>query len=88
MNYLNMQVSTYKSIAFNRKLIVILGNKKSFKSGLHLEAIVLFENNVFRVLISNGYDYLYDKSGFNSLKQALNIAHGRMVAMSEEIKAS
>ena len=78
--YLDMELSTYKSLMFNRKLTVVLNNKLSFGKG-HLEAIILTESTGFRVLITDGYKYVYDKSGFRGLKQALNIAHGKMKSL-------
>lgn len=60
-----------------RPSMVVLTNNLPYGKG-RLEAQIFFFNGAIRVLITDGYKNLYDKSGFKGLKQALNISHGWM----------
>ena len=71
----------YEYEVHNKTLIsptmVVLSNKLPYGLG-RLESHIFIENKVIRVLLTDGYKYLYDKSGFLSIKQAMNIIHGKM----------
>ena len=60
-----------------RPSMVVLSNELPYGKG-RLEAQIFFFNGAIRVLITDGYKYLYDKQGFRGLKQAMNISHGWM----------
>ena len=60
-----------------RPSMLVLSNVLPFGKG-RLEAQIFFDQGAIRVLLTNGYDNLYDKTGFLSIKQALNIIHGKM----------
>lgn len=71
----------YEYEVFNKTLIsptmVVLSNQLPYGLG-RLESQIFIENKTIRVLLTDGYKYLYDKSGFLSIKQAMNIIHGKM----------
>lgn len=75
----NYQVHTASLIM---PTMVVLSNELSFGNG-RLEAQIMFDKGQIRVLITDGYSFLYDKTGFQSIKAAMNIAHGRMETMSK-----
>lgn len=60
-----------------RPSMLVLSNELPYGKG-RLEAQIFIENKAIRVLITTGFDNVYDKSGFKSVKQAMNIAHGIM----------
>jgi hypothetical protein len=60
-----------------RPSMIVLSNKLPYEQG-RLEAQIFIEHGTIRILITDGYKNLYDKSGFRGLKQAMNIAHGWM----------
>lgn len=66
-----------------RPSMIVLSNTLPYGKG-RLEAQIFIERGSIRVLITNGFDNLYDKQGFLSLKQAMNIAHGNMVKLNKE----
>ena len=56
---------------------LVLENDKSYSNG-HLEAKIYVSNGSISMIITDGFKDLYYKSGFTSIKQAMNIAHGKM----------
>jgi len=56
---------------------LVLENDKSYSNG-HLEAKIYVSNGLISMIITDGFKDLYYKSGFTSIKQAMNIAHGKM----------
>jgi hypothetical protein len=66
---------------FSKSLIspsmIVLSNKLPYGNG-RLESQVFVEQGTVRMLITDGFKFIYDKKGFNSIKQAMNIAHGKM----------
>lgn len=66
-----------------RPSMVVLSNELAFGKG-RLEAQIFFDYGTIRVLITTGFNNVYDKSGFRSLKQAMNIAHGKMQDLTHE----
>jgi len=76
----NYQVHTASLIT---PIMLVLSNELPYGKG-RLEAQIMFDKGEIRMLITDGYSFLYDKKGFKSLKAAMNIAHGRMVAMGLE----
>jgi hypothetical protein len=59
--------------------MLVLTNELPFGKG-RLEAHILIEKGEVRMLITDGYKYMYDKTGFRGVKAAMNIAHSKMVA--------
>ena len=56
---------------------LVLENDKNYSNG-HLEAKIYVSNGLISMIITDGFKDLYYKSGFTSIKQAMNIAHGKM----------
>ena len=75
----NYQVHTASLIT---PTMLVLSNELKYGNG-RLEAQIMFDKGQIRVLITDGYSFLYDKTGFQSIKAAMNIAHGRMETMSK-----
>lgn len=62
--------------------MLVLSNELKYGQG-RLEAQIMVDKGQIRVLITDGYSFLYDKTGFQGIKAAMNIAHGRMESMSK-----
>lgn len=62
--------------------MLVLENDLPYCKG-RLEAQIYVNNKSIIVNITDGFTTVYFKTGFNSLKQALNIAHGKMQLINE-----
>jgi hypothetical protein len=77
---------------FNRKSLInpsmlVLENKLLFGQG-RLEAKIFLERGLYQLLITDGYTYVTYVNGMKqSLKGVLNIAHGKMQAITKSNKA-
>lgn len=80
--YLKGYTYEYHSKSIIRPSMVVLSNNLKYGIG-RLESQIFIENKAIRVLITDGYKFLYDKTGFQSVKAAMNIAHSHMVKITE-----
>lgn len=74
--------SLYQSLI--KPTMIVLENNGKFGID-RLEAQITCSNGLFNVLITDGYTYLKLKSGYKSLKQAMNHSHSWMIEFRKEL---
>lgn len=64
---------------------IVLSNELPYGKG-RLEAVIRVVNGQITAYITDGYKYLtIEKSGYKSLKTALNIMHGKMQEITHKL---